>query len=775
MQMRSSFSLSLFSKVLLAGVAFAPIAGALAQAPELNEIDKFLAKDGTEFDRSGFDVAIDGDLAVSVARFDNSGPHEGSAYIFARDGSGNWSQERKLAPTNDAEPEVFGTAVALDGNTAVVGAYQRNVGLNSAIYSAYVYVRNSAGTWSRQAKLVANDGSVGNRFGASVAIDGDILVVGAVATAGGGAAYVFARDGAGKWSQRQKLQADDQMAGDSFGYDVAIAGKTILIGAREINEGASPSGRTGGAYVFEQDGSNDWVQVQRLRASDSPDFAEYGETVSLTDGIAVVSARSDSTVVEEGGSVFIFEEVSPGSWVETDKLTAGNPRRSDLFGDIVSIDGRTVVVGVRGPDDSVPGKAYVFAKSVNGDWVEKFQLAASDAAAGDDLGSAIDLDGNLVVVGAMRDDDNGSESGSAYLFDISAASISGGPLLQCPGDINSDGVGELVVVEPDGRTRIKNFNGNWVKSFRFSSLNGLVDLATLDDSNGNSVPDLIALGHDGTEVRDLITGALLGNKQLQGIDDALDLELVGDQNGDGVAEAAALGKSPASVEVFDPRGGGPTDAIGFDNYVVPQDVGVYPNAGGSGFPLLAVLGDNNRDDRSDKLELRDLQTGNKIRDIWLGRGYKVIGQAMISDINGNGSPEAAVVRIANDGSEVSVVIRDTRSKQWLRTHYADADHPPTGFLAIGDTNGNGADEVVVFGQRFDGRNQKAQVIDSASGKFLSTLYFDRNFTGRSIVSCADQNGNGAEEIALLGQRVDGALKVIVKDSKSGSRLGIARF
>ncbi|MEX2257584.1 MAG: hypothetical protein WD672_02650, partial [Woeseia sp.] len=126
--------------------------------------------------------------------------------------------------------------------------------------------------------------------------------------------------------------------------------------------------------------------------------------------------------------------------------------------------------------------------------------------------------------------------------------------------------------------------------------------------------------------------------------------------------------------------------------------------------------------------------------------------------------------------KVTVVMRDIGSKQWLRTMYFDPNYPPIRLLTLPDITGNAADEVVVFGQRFNGGNQKAQLIDSATGAFEGVIFYSSNFDGLDLVRCDDMNGNGADELAMLGRRKsDGLYRVIVKDARTRERLGYVNF
>jgi len=212
---------------------------------------KLTAADGAAGDDFGWSVAISGDTVVAGAPYDDVGAHadQGSAYVFTRSGT-TWSQQAKLTVAG-AAGDGLGNAVAVSGDSAVVGADFDKVGANEIQGSAYVFVRSGA-TWSQQAQLLAAGGAAGDFFGNAVALSGDTVVVGALGdNVGGhvvqGSAYVFARSGT-TWSQRQKLTAADGAHGDNFGDSVALSGDTVMVGALGDDVGANVD--QGSAYVF---------------------------------------------------------------------------------------------------------------------------------------------------------------------------------------------------------------------------------------------------------------------------------------------------------------------------------------------------------------------------------------------------------------------------------------------------------------------------------------------------------------------------------------------
>ncbi len=215
------------------------------------EQQKLTAADGAPIDFFGDSVAIAGDTVIIGAAEDElgGGAPQGSAYVFVRSGT-TWTQQQKLTAVDGSAFDFFGFSVAISGDTAVIGTLQ-DVGSVFQQGSAYVFVR-SGNTWTQQQKLLANDGAFGDSFGNSVAILGDTALIGSAGDTSGsnthqGSAYVFNRSGT-VWTQQQKMTATDGAAEDSFGASVALTGDVSIIGSLGDTIGSNPS--QGSAYVF---------------------------------------------------------------------------------------------------------------------------------------------------------------------------------------------------------------------------------------------------------------------------------------------------------------------------------------------------------------------------------------------------------------------------------------------------------------------------------------------------------------------------------------------
>ncbi|MCH8304485.1 MAG: T9SS type A sorting domain-containing protein [Candidatus Marinimicrobia bacterium] len=376
---------------------------------------KITASDGAAVDAFGYSVSISGDYAVVGAFLDDdSGSSSGSAYIFKRVGE-SWAQEAKLLPADGAASDKFGRSVSISGDYAVVGAFfDSDNGIASG--SAYVFKRTGA-SWAQEAKLLPSDGATSDVFGISVSISGDYAVVGASGDddngSASGSAYVFKRSGT-SWAQETKLLPSDAAAGDFFGKSVSISGDYAVVGAQENDDNGTNSGS---AYVFKRAGAS-WAQETKLLPSDGATIDVFGISVSISGDYAVVGAHRDSDNGSFSGSAYVFKRTDV-TWTQEAKLLPSDGAADDQFGISVSISGDYAVVGAQENDDngSNSGSAYLFKRS-DTIWTQEAKLLASDGAAADEFGRSVSISGDYAVVGAWRDNDNGTDAGSAYLYSL---------------------------------------------------------------------------------------------------------------------------------------------------------------------------------------------------------------------------------------------------------------------------------------------------------------------------------------------------------------------
>jgi hypothetical protein len=425
-------------------------------------------------DRFGWQVSVSGDTVVVGApressnangvngnQSNNSFAEAGAAYVFTRSGTA-WTQQAYLKASNTDLADHFGYAVAVHGDTIVVGAIDESSNstgvdgsqannLSSSSGAAYVFVRTGT-TWTQQAYLKASNTGVADRFGVGVSVSGDTIVVGAFgessnavgvngnqadnSSSSAGAAYVFVRTGT-TWTQQAYLKASNTGANDWFGLSVSLSGNTVVIGAMQEDSdatGVNGSGtdvatESGAAYVFTRSGTT-WGQEAYLKASNTDSGDVFGASVSAYGDTVVVGAHQEASSATgvngnqsddsapQAGAAYVFVRGGT-SWSQQAYLKASNTDSFDRFGESVSVSVDTIVVGARGEDSnatgvngnqsdnsvSFAGAAYVFVRS-GSSWTQQGYVKASNTATTDQFGQSVSVSGSTIVVGAYAEDSN---------------------------------------------------------------------------------------------------------------------------------------------------------------------------------------------------------------------------------------------------------------------------------------------------------------------------------------------------------------------------------
>jgi FG-GAP repeat protein len=386
-----------------------------------------IASDGQMNDNYGFSVGIDGAWAVVGARYaDRNGSASGSAYVLFDDGGG-WAEQALLLPDDGQAGDVFGVSVAISGEVAVVGAHLAH--LAGLEYGAAYVFRRAGTVWTQEAKLIASDGEPGDEFGWAVAIDGDTIVVGShrhdEAVAIAGAVYVYHSNG-NSWPMQAKLTANDATLFAELGFSVAIDGDRVVAGAF-TNDTTAPG--AGAAYVFARSAAV-WTQEAKLVAADGDMNDLLGTAVAVSGGVIAVSAPRDDDEGLDAGAVYVFTE-NAGVWSQSAKLTGAATTAGDGFGGSLDMSGDTIVAGIPGDDlfgtEAGAATAFRFDGSA---WIEQAGIRASFPAAFDSFGWAVSLSGDEAIVGAFNDDDWGPSSGSVSFFAMNC---------QCRADLTGDG------------------------------------------------------------------------------------------------------------------------------------------------------------------------------------------------------------------------------------------------------------------------------------------------------------------------------------------------
>ncbi|PCI97347.1 MAG: hypothetical protein COB15_07860 [Flavobacteriales bacterium] len=303
--------------------------------------------------------------------------------------------------------------------------------------------------WNEIIKIAASDRAINDQFGYSVDISGDYAVVGAngddddenglnpLSTAG--SVYILERNGAGVWSEVQKIVASDRAANDNFGLAVSISGNYMVAGVFQEDEdenGLNTMNYAGSAYIFERNGSGVWLEVQKIVASDRAIEDYFGSAVDISgDKIVVGAFKEDEDVAGANtlgfsGSAYVFVRNGSGVWLEVQKIVASDRWASDWFGWSVSIDNDQIAVGAPQENhdenglNSVndAGSVYIFNRDSMGVWSETQKIVTTIRAIQDEFGRPVRILGDYLVAGAYREDEDASgintlsEAGAAYVF-----------------------------------------------------------------------------------------------------------------------------------------------------------------------------------------------------------------------------------------------------------------------------------------------------------------------------------------------------------------------
>ncbi len=419
------------------------------------------------------------------------------------------------SPTRDM---TFGSRIAIDGNTAVIGAVNEN-NLTGAIY---VFIR-SGKTWTQQARLQANDIAVGDAFGFDVGISGDTIVTSSYRKSGGGAVYVFVRSGT-TWTQQQKILSSDLASGDLFGWKLGISGNTIIASSpdKNVNEnnlhgsayiftrsgtvwteqqilnrptetntyrlgrsvaidgdtvviGApetfDPSlGSIGAAYVYTRSGTT-WTEQQRLYSSDTVGGEDYARSAVISGNTVVIGAPKHTVNGNlRQGAAYVFVR-SGTTWTQEQKITNPNGRADDALGGTLAIDGNTLILSRFSPLSTV----YVLTRSGT-TWTERRKLTYSDSGAdpynNNSYASHIAVDGDTIMVGAVTTKNiNGVPFGSVFVYTPSTNKVY---------DFDGDGKSDVSVYRPSNGVWYLNQSQNGFGAFQFGNSTDKIAPADFD-------------------------------------------------------------------------------------------------------------------------------------------------------------------------------------------------------------------------------------------------------------------------------------------------------
>lgn len=423
----------------------------------------------------------------------------GGVYFYKKDGNGVW-QETQVLTTSDYHQNDYASRVSISGDYAVLGVPSNDYDENDANLLAgagavYIFERDGSGTWTEIKKIVASDRAAGDSFGISVSMSGYSLLVGAsghdpynssgsTTLSNAGAAYMINRGTSNtEWLETQKIVSNDRAENDSFGASVAVYGlstglnNTVVIGAFREDEnivGSTTRTDAGSAYIFSP--TSNWTQTQKITASDRNNDDRFGYSVAIYQNTIVVGAiHEDQPATGSGnlldsGSAYIFEK--SGTWSQTQKITASNRAAENKFGNRVAVYNDLILVGTNVPATE-EGQAYLFQKATTWSQIENF--TASDGVVNNAYSSAIAINDGSIFIGATGESFNAegtNEMGSAgaiYIYqDVTTASVHESEL-------------KNITVYPQPTTGILNIIGVDVEKIQLYDVSGRL-LETISDS-----------------------------------------------------------------------------------------------------------------------------------------------------------------------------------------------------------------------------------------------------------------------------------------------------
>lgn len=402
---------------LLLSVGFSQPAQAATQT------HKITAPDGATSDFFGYSVLLsEGELFVGAqGRLDRNG----AVYVYS-------AQDGYASPSSIIEPpegtkNYFGTRILRQGDFLFVSAQRSSAGAPRA-GAVYIYQKEASGAWSLSQTLTAQDAASNDWFGNSLAIENDRLLIGAPrrdfeGTFDAGAVYAFSRDAGGQWTQTAILTAEAPTSQGLFGASVALRDGRALVGmpGHDLEVNADGQNQTitdaGVAYAYSVNSSGAWELAQTLESSAPSERAGFGTSLAMAQEQAVVAAPNDSS----GGSVYALKD-EEGAWTIAQRLQPADGFQGLQFGFSLSLspNGQHLVVGA--PGATTPGfdsgEIHVFKAQGAGNFsADGPVLETDDLASRDFLGAAVSAtDDEMVIAGVRLDDDQGSSSGSVYIF-----------------------------------------------------------------------------------------------------------------------------------------------------------------------------------------------------------------------------------------------------------------------------------------------------------------------------------------------------------------------
>lgn len=418
------------------------------------------AGDGAADDNLGLHLALDGEVAVVGALNDDTaaGPNAGSAYVFRRSGTA-WQREAKLTDPQGAANDRFGVAVGISGDSIVAGSDYDDESGGTDNGSASVFVRGGDGSWTRQgAKLVPVTGAgPPSHAGRAVAIDGDTVVIGIPdINTSAGLVSTYRRTGA-TWQPRGTTGGSLPQSSATFGFSLALHGDRLIVGAplQNVTTLSGIRSDAGRVDIFTRTSATAAWTAQRGYISPSPETGgRFGFAVSLADAAAVIGEPGNppgwtggvNHATSQGRAWAGSFDNGSATWSSLSPIAAPAPASQQYFGFATAVQGDRALVSAIGWQGSL-GAVYLYRKSA-GAWTFQYQLPVSPMNPGDWFGCAVALEGDTAVAGGYGfDTEAGAHAGAARVYRLFDPAADPSPLqIAAP---NGPG-GDFVLTWPAG-------------------------------------------------------------------------------------------------------------------------------------------------------------------------------------------------------------------------------------------------------------------------------------------------------------------------------------
>lgn len=384
-------------------------------AQEAEEGTKIMATTANHQDNFGKSVAISGNYSIIGAWTDDErGPEAGAAYVYFRadEKTDHWMMREKLLASDGESFNNFGGKVAIEGDYAFVTA-QGNDDFAGAVY---VFNRQAGATdaWGEVQKIVAPDKSSGDYFGTSITVNNGRIAIGAYGEddkgRSAGAVYTYELKG-DQWKFETKIHDQEGAANDRFGSSVALTENTLIVGANRDN-------KAGSIIIYERK-EEGWSQALKIFSSDGKAKDRFGSSLALSDDYLAVGADGAEGFM---GAVYVFERNLGGenNWGEVKKIQPLDGDMDDRFGKTIAMSGEYLLAGSEGHEMGM-GATYLFRKDKEGEnnWGLANKMSAMDGSPRDLFGSSVAMSGEDIFIGAYQSD----RKGGAYIFRAEDKSI----------------------------------------------------------------------------------------------------------------------------------------------------------------------------------------------------------------------------------------------------------------------------------------------------------------------------------------------------------------